>query len=245
MRLVASFLWDLTVAGSIAFASAILLLFISTLMSALALAGEAEAKARLRETTVHLSVGTGFIGEGASGKHYIITNDHVCRPARWKGTLTAHYEDGRMLTGTLIREDAVKDLCAAQAPKHTLALRLAYQVLPESVVYSRGYPEHILTESAGKLGEYAEWVYEAPIEEIGECVKGSRPIRSPDGMLRACRFTFVSQLSSLFSRPGSSGSPVVDSNGDLVGVISSWHTGASYEAGLVTYSHVKEFLQSL
>lgn len=200
---------------------------------------------RLRATTVHISVGSGSIVEGKSGKHYILTNAHVCNYAQWKGTLTAHYPSGETVQGRIVKSSFAVDLCAAEVAKETAALKTASFVLPLATIYTRGFPGHILAESKGRILMERTWNLFFPIEELGECPSGSEKIRDVRGILAGCGLTFTSALSTLYTRPGSSGSPVVNGKGELVGVVSSLHSDSAAEAGLVRFKDVKRFLENL
>ena len=200
----------------------------------------------LRATSLHIAIGSASIVEGASHKKYILTNWHVCKSARWKGDLIASYEAGTVVRGKIIKTSPVKDLCAAIAPLDAPALKLAPNSVIGDPVLTRGYPQGIPSESQGIIGGLTHWDYVVPIAEVGECVTGSRKVYHPyDSRLYGCRLLFTSQLTTLYSRPGSSGSPVVNTSGELVGVISSFHPESAYEGGMVTFEDVKAFLSDL
>lgn len=203
------------------------------------------AVVKLRESAVHIDIGSGSIVEGKSGKHYILTNWHVCNSARWKGSLYATYNEGPVVVGPVVKMSPTKDLCVARVDSSKPALKLAPRILPRSEVYTRGWPEGILTESHGRTLGDTVWEYFFNIQLVGECPKGFNKERSPNGNVVGCTGSFESTLTNLYGRPGSSGSPVVNSDGELVGVISSWHPESDYEAGMVTYKQVKEFLSDL
>jgi S1-C subfamily serine protease len=200
---------------------------------------------RLRATTVHIAAGSGSIVEGKSGRRYILTNAHVCNAVKWKGSLTAHYQDGKTITGRIAKSSWAVDLCAAEVKRDTTALKQASRLLPLQKVYTRGYPGHVLSESEGRVGFNIEWSIAFPIEAVGECPKPSEKIRDVRDILIACGFRFVSTLTTLYCRPGSSGSPVTDANGELVGVVSSMHTEGVAEAGMVRFSDLQKFLGDL
>jgi len=212
---------------------------------ALARADDSAAFAILRDTTVHISVGTGSIVQGDSGKQYILTNSHVCNYARWNGTLTAHYQDGTPVTGIIAKDNFAIDLCAARISRQNKALKLGPRLLPLSRVYTRGYPGHILSQSSGVVGLTEDWMLMIPIEELGKCPAGTREVLDLRDVVFACHAKFRSTLSTLYGRPGSSGSPVVNSAGELVGVVSSVHTDTAYSTGMVTFQDLQKFMQGL
>lgn len=201
---------------------------------------------RLRETTLHVDIGSASIVEAPSGKHYILTNDHVCRFGKWKGTLFARFPEGPSVKGRIVKTNARYDLCAVELSKQPAALKVGKRLRRGQKVYTRGFPQHILTESFGIVGGSADWEYSFPIGEIGECPPEFHQVRDPyEDILVACRARYHTILTNLYGRPGSSGSPVVNDAGELVGVISSWSPDGDFEAGMVELSDVKDFLSDL
>ena len=200
---------------------------------------------KLRASTVHLSNGSGSVVVGKSGRLYILTNWHVCLGAQWKHQIIAFYPNGETIQGMVVKVSPTKDLCAAVLKEDRPGLKMAPRLQPYQDIWTRGYPEHILAETHGNVGGTVQWSAGFPIQEIGECPEGYGKDRDYEGRVQGCTYTFTSQLSTLYARPGSSGSPVVDSEGRLVGVVSSWHSRGDYEAGMVTFRDVKSFLDGL
>lgn len=199
----------------------------------------------LKDTTVHIAVGSGSIVQAPSGKHYLLTNWHVCIAGGWKGTISGSTETGTLYLGKVVKSSPEKDLCAAEIKKQGPALKLAKEFLPDSQLWTRGYPEGVLTQSQGKANIVTTWNFEFPIDMVGECPAEFRKHYDFTEILRGCIATYQSLLTDLYSRPGSSGSPVVNNKGQLVAVISSWHTERKYDAGCVQFEDVREFLADL
>jgi S1-C subfamily serine protease len=199
----------------------------------------------LRSTAVRISNGSGSIVEGSSGRHYLLTNYHVCMGAAWKGTLTAFFPDGETVTGRITKRSPAIDLCAARLFSRGPALKIGRQLAPMQDIWTRGYPNGILSETHGHVGQEHSWTTFFPIDMIGECPPEYKKEYSYEGPLAGCRVTFTSTLSTLYSRPGSSGSAVVDENGGLVGVVSSFDPNGAYNAGMVSFDDVKAFMEAL
>lgn len=218
-------------------------------ISAEANAGEVQAKQLLRATAVLVSgyscTGSGGIVRAPNGKQYLVTNAHVCNCAAFKGKLFSTAEGGELITGRIVKRNWALDLCAAEIPDRAYFLELARTRQFLTRLYTRGYPEGRLTESSGvEMGSVA-WVSNFEIAEVGECPPESKVVRGYDGNLKACQIKFITAQTSLYSRPGSSGSPVVDGDGHLVGVISSVDPDAVFDGGMVRYVDVKKFMDGL
>lgn len=202
---------------------------------------------KLRGATMHISVGTGFLMEGAKGT-YLMTNWHVCLAGAWQGKIQGNYEDGELLRGKIVKFSPRFDLCVAKVGRAKAPfkkpLKLSKSLKPGQAVYTRGYPFMILSETSGHVIGEMQWDYTFPIEEIGQCYKGSKKEYNTLGALTGCTFTFDDNVTDMYARPGSSGSPVVDANGDLVGVMSSWDSGAD-AGGMVKLEHITEFMKGL
>jgi S1-C subfamily serine protease len=203
----------------------------------------------LRKTVVQVNgtgcMGSGSIVEGKSGKRYIVTNAHVCHCTRWKGNINATFETGELVVGKIVKQEWASDLCAARVVKDLPALKLAPNLLPLQEVNTRGYPGGRLTESHGRVRGMVDWEFAMDISMLGECPAGSKKQYGFDGVLYSCLFRWTSVVTDLYSRPGASGSPVVDDNGGLVGVVSSWLAGSDSESGMVPFHQVKRFLEGL
>jgi S1-C subfamily serine protease len=233
---------DFLLIGAIILATAILVSVNSN-------ADTAKAMTLLRRTTIRVDglgcTGSGSIVEGKSGHHYVVTNSHVCNCVRYRGAVRGTFESGELVTGHSPKLDWSADLCAAQVEDSRPALKLGQQLSPMTQVSTRGYPGGRLTESHGMIAGHQEWDSDFPISELGRCPHDSLVLYGMNGNIEGCRMHFTSTLSDLFGRPGSSGSPVVNDDGELVGVISSWMPGSSFETGQVPFEQLKRFLEAL
>lgn len=207
-------------------------------------ASEVDAYKRLSQSAVHISNGSGFIVRAPSGAKYLISNWHVCSSATVHKRLHANYQDGTSVEGPVVKLDPHVDLCAARVSKFHLGLTPAPKLDPKEQVYTRGYPYGILSQTTGQYLGVSEWGYTYSIEEVGECFKGSIKAYDHADRLSGCHITYRVNLTNLYSRPGSSGSPVVNGAGDLVGVMSSWDS-VKDEGGMVPLDQIKEFLGDL
>lgn len=212
-------------------------------------ADTSKAMQALRQTAVRIEgvgcTGSGSIVEGKSGKHYLLTNQHVCNCAQQLGKLYGTFDSGEVVSGKVVKHSWESDLCAARVEDTRPALKVGSQLLPFTEVNTRGYPGGRLAESHGTVKGNTEWDLDFDISEIGQCPASSEQGRGMNGALSVCRLHYVSTLTNLYGRPGSSGSAVVNDDGKLVGVISSWHPGNDYDAGQVPFEDVRRFLLAL
>lgn len=213
---------------------------------------EAQAKAdiafdKLKDATVQVEglncSGSGSIVKSKSNKKYILTNNHVCNCVKFKGNVNAFYDDGLMITGKVFKESWASDLCASLIKEDRPALELAPG--PSSELRTRGYPQRHVADSVGHTTKLINWSTLFEIGEIGECPEGSKTLRGDNGNIEECELSFVSMGTTLYARPGSSGSPVVNSKGELVGVMSSWDHKDNYSGAMVPYNQLKKFLETL
>lgn len=210
-------------------------------------ASEKEAHEALVENTVHINYGTGFILV-YKGNKYLITNWHVCNASNQFGIIQGSFQDGNSVRGPIVKQDFKSDLCAVKVLTDKRGIAIAKVAWEGDKVYTRGYPEHVLSESEGRLLYLFNWDYIYRVEEVGICPPGSHPVRATNGVVAGCKVTYRSRMSTIYSRPGSSGSAVVNEEGKLVGVVSSCEIDEEKKAdhaGLVDLEQVKHFLGGL
>lgn len=223
--------------------------FIVGFAVALLQSGEVEAAGnvdlKLKTATAHLANGSGFLLKAPSGKTYLVTNFHVCLKGSWLNKLTGSLETGEVVQGVIIKRGIKPDLCAAKVSARTPApLTIGSSLVPLQQIYTRGYPYGVLSQSAGTFIGRMKWEYMFGLDQIGECADKKDKVYGGDGILEGCQVEFIDNVTTLYSRPGSSGSPVVNSDGELVGVVSSWMSEQD-SAGMVRLEDIQEFFRGL
>jgi len=231
------------------FAVAIALVLAFVLFAGFGAYASEKGMEQLRKTAVRIEgvacSGSGSIVEGHTGRKYVATNAHVCNCAGEKGYFYATKEGGELIKARIVKRSWAYDLCAGLVEDFRPALKLGRAPAPLSEVSSRGYPGGHLVETHGRIGGSSKWTWEADISMMGTCPPGTPKLLALNGNVAGCALTFTSTLTNLYGRPGSSGSAVVNNNGELVGVLSSWMPDSEYSAGMVPYSQLREFLGDL
>lgn len=201
----------------------------------------------LRESAVHLMVGSGSVVKARSGKAFMLTNFHVCIDAKIDGVVVGSYNNGHTIMGPVVDEDAISDLCLIDIKQSVPALSVASDMKFDETIYTRGWPHGILGEYEGKATSVTdfEWIYS--IDEMGECPSRTKKVYGHNGRLAGCQVRSENVVTTLYAAPGSSGSPVVNQSGKLVGVIESHlHSGSGTNkgnAGLVPLKDIQEMLK--
>jgi len=194
----------------------------------------------LRNASARLPVGSGAAILTPKGKVRVITNFHVCLPSMVEGTVRATDEKGNSGNGHVYKLSPVQDLCLVDAPPSLVPLHVAPSnsfFLKE--VYTRGYPLGVLTNSKGVVLDSTRFRFVFPIPEGFKCKEPRYDLHT--NIQVGCLFMYTNSISTIYSQPGSSGSPVVNSEGDLVGVVQTY--APRQGAGFIPLSDVKEFLK--
>lgn len=225
--------------------AALLLLIASVAIGRIAHAGPAET---VLNSLVNIKgASSGSVVQGKSGRHYILTNWHVC----WLSssddmTLIGDLTSGQQILGTIVLKDISADLCAARIHDDTPALVLAKDQTVRDIM-TFGYPDGVLTQSHGFIKERFQWNYEIPIELIRKCPENTSINYYHDGAIKSCTVHWTNVRTNLYSRGGSSGSPILDDSGFLVSVMTSQggRNEGEYSGGIVPPELVKAFLDRL
>ena len=203
---------------------------------------------------------TGFLVTAKSGKNVIITNAHVCEinPA-FPIFIVYHRKEGSLRTqlkspAITIKKDEKHDLCMLTVPTDLKVkpLELAEKAIVDSKIYIVGYPTiELLSASDGFIrGNY---VVDAPYElPLPMCVGKKHyiktvPIKHDDGKIsleKTCFLRAIFMFTDALGDHGQSGSPGLNGDGEVVGVMSLINGSARPFAFLVPLKSLKEFLST-
>lgn len=211
------------------------------------------------------SGGTGFYIQAPSGNTYIMTNRHVCQGAE-TGGLWASTPDGEKQIDIVVVSDN-SDLCLLKPPTNETGIRLASGLAYGQTIYYAGHPNlnpftfisgevvGILDETVGvgvigtaisleecQAMKDASTSRVSEFQELFECYPflAESPLFPASKMVDFCSETDSALITTLAMYPGASGSPVVDSVGNLVGVVYAY--GPTSWAYAVPLAAVKSIL---
>lgn len=187
--------------------------------------------------------GTGFGVETKSGQKLILTNWHVCHNP--DSVMIVQQREFILGIAKVIKEDPLHDLCLLRGPVIP-AVPLGEAPKLYQTIYVAGHPlMRRLTPSQGMVVDLA---VETPLsfeaESDGNCLKGFVPKSVFDIMTGTPKNLCVLNMHLVDTTaqilPGNSGSPVVDSDGLLVGVMNSVFTTG--EGSMIPFADVERFL---
>ena len=164
--------------------------------------------------------GSGFVVVSPSGHFYGVTNEHVCADAVTSGAalpyMTIRMEDGLKQTVPILKVSRVSDLCLVGLPIDVRSgLPLASSYASGDYVEAFGHPGlGPLTLSPGIIVESR---YTTTLDD--ESPKEKCGLNTGETLTRAgCERTLKSVITTITIAGGSSGSPVVNIHGEVVGV---------------------------
>jgi S1-C subfamily serine protease len=209
---------------------------------------------KLTRTDTSRAGGTGFHVKLPSGKTGIITNKHVCGLSK-NGYMVAESEEFSSQVKILKISDET-DLCLLQPLNGVEGLTLARSVAEGETIAAIGHPN--LNPRTMTMGEaVAQSIIYMPLYNITndmdqvmcQTVKNQSLYQieypQPDntiGVTWICIASFNAILTTVTAHPGSSGSPIVNFFGNVVGVVFSVEVKSSW-ANAIIIKDIKKFIK--
>lgn len=206
---------------------------------------------RLLNPANHKSGGTGFTIKAPSGKLYTLTNEHVCSmtPLPYVDAMSPS-DSQRFIRLRKIEKAANTDLCVLDAMPDASPVNLAGSFKLGEEVFLIGYPflePLTLTHGQTNTLENIDVALDVNLEESICTERGGRVVPSTDlfsllnGISTYCVKTVLSVRTTLQTYPGNSGSPVLDTWGNLIGVLFAGNNYTNW-GYMVPLSEIKKFL---
>ncbi len=184
--------------------------------------------------------GTAFLVKGKSGKAVLMSNWHVCLGAV-DGRMVAVKQGEFEILVKVLELDAEHDLCVLTKVPGP-ALEVGEEVEPFAAIYTMGHPFlNPLTPSQGFYVQEVKDTILMPAKEDMSCLEGFTQIFIPP-FFSACAKEYDLGQTTVPAYPGNSGSPMVDKQGLLIGVLNSTD-GRSNHAGFIPLRFVKRLLE--
>jgi S1-C subfamily serine protease len=189
--------------------------------------------------------GTGFFIETPSDKIHILTNRHVCEISK-DGFLIVKYK-GKFSNRKIIKMYEKHDLCLVDGIKDVGGLELGSAMTVGQIVGVIGHPYGgNLTLSKGEyVGDQIISMiqgYDLKKEECRGQVKKANFLMMMFGHRTYCLEKFFTNQVTLYTRPGSSGSPLIDFYGNVIGVLFAGNTNDNKQSYIVPLSDLEYFL---
>lgn len=191
--------------------------------------------------------GTGF-GIQYEGNKYILTNAHVCELDKMvPNGLYVNLNEGRKVKAKILRAYKDHDLCLIEHVQGLNTLSLGETPSMGEMLHAVGYPSlQPKTLTSGEFVGYGN-VYVA-IEQamFADELRTCRPtdiIQSAWGSV-VCIRKYYSSLTTIPILGGSSGSPILNSYGNVVGVAFAGSPMGNNWAKVVPVDFIKKFLYS-
>lgn len=186
--------------------------------------------------------GTGFQFNW-KGRNFIISNAHIC----------AHSQDGEMLANrdgqespyilTIIAQNKEKDLCLLTPVPKVAGLTLEEKVYLKESVMAVGHPRlGLLKVTRGKIVLEGNVTFPIQVDSDEACLAEKGVVTEYKwifGVARICLKTHKAFWTDVYIQPGSSGSPLLNKYGSVVGVMFGAGSGVSYA---IPGKILKEFL---
>lgn len=216
---------------------------IATLISLFLLSSQSVANTITAKPSIFkVGGGTGFLTNTTSGKQVLVTNWHVCAYDSY--VKVANYNDTLYYTSKVLFTDSENDLCITESVGG-IALNVAKKdVLYKERIYIVGYPDsnnRKLTYSEGKAIQETSVYLTFPYNpRTLDCPKGFKLVK--DFITYMCTRMMLVRDTTAEGSTGSSGSPVLNFQNEVIGVVNSTN---GYTLSYIPYRYLINILKNI
>jgi S1-C subfamily serine protease len=209
------------------------------LLLALTITSCSASSESLSKSVVRVLVGNGG-GTGFAVPGYIMTAAHVCGANGNNVQIMSQALD-KVGKGIVVAIDYPTDLCLI---KSEMRLPVVYPIRVNSInkhVRVIGHPRlGPLTVTEGTMQDINSVSIATPARDGSECHGNGVAVINPGSMSLYCMESFLWQASNILIAPGSSGSPIFDDAGSVVGLINAMNVNSAYSTPAeIVYDFVK------
>jgi S1-C subfamily serine protease len=193
------------------------------------------------------TMGTGFAMKTSSGMRVVVTNEHVCS-ASLNNRVNLVSDNGMILNKKILYKDNKHDICLIEGDYRLKTLRLANTPDKGDIHFIVGHPSNrSLTISKGEyIGDKIIKLPDFKIKERKNCDGKIFELNILEQMIYGLEFVcvknFASYSSSAISYGGNSGSPVVNTFGNVIGILFAGNPSQNTDSYLVPLSELKRVL---
>lgn len=168
--------------------------------------------------------GSAFVTVAASGRPVLITNAHVCEIGKSDMSMDVTFDDGsRTIPARILEIVPEVDLCVLEAPVGHEPLPIGAPAKEHDPIMVMGHPKLLpLTLEAGHLVKphgSIELFTEAGEQECNRIGGKYGPVPFAWFTIVTCRVAYDADFISVSIFPGNSGSVVINTRGEVVGVV--------------------------
>lgn len=202
----------------------------------------------IRNLDLGNKTGTGFATSTSNGKSVIVTNAHVC----WGESHLYTKVSNEVKVHKVIKMSNVTDLCMLTGFEHDEVnpLKISDHEAYDEKVTAVGFPHsRFMSSSSGEIKvvdrNRVPWPWNQRLSkcELKPYLKRINLLIGPGKVKTMCIATMDMYFTTIQTAPGGSGSPIVNEDGEVVGVIAAVSTIGVPWAMAVTLPHLKSFLQ--